>query len=192
VNTIADFFGIDDTIFRGGARIAVGDVNGDGAQDLVVAAGFGGGPRVSVLDGRAVARNQRVQLTADFFAFEPTLRNGVYLTVSDIDRDGAADLIFGAGPGGGPRIITLNGRTLTTAGSLVALSDKLGNAFAGDVNQRGGIRVVAKDVDGDGQPEILAGSGQGGMLYTLDGRSLATEAALQPFLTNNLDGIYVG
>ena len=37
--------------FRGGLRTAVGDLNGDGVPDLVVAAGFGGGPVVEVLDG---------------------------------------------------------------------------------------------------------------------------------------------
>jgi len=192
LNTVADFFGLDDSSFRGGARVSVGDINGDGADDLVVAAGFGGGPRVSVLDGKAVARNVRQQLTADFFAFEPSLRNGVYLTVADINADGMDDLVFGAGPGGGPRIITLSGKTLLQQGSLAALSDKLGNAFVGDVNQRGGVRVVAKDFDGDGQVEIVTGSGQGGQLTSLDGRSLFTETSLTPFNTTNLDGIYVG
>ena len=43
---VADFSGIDDPNFRGGARAAVGDVSRDGVADLVVAAGFGGGPRV--------------------------------------------------------------------------------------------------------------------------------------------------
>src|SRR5204863_4922946 len=52
---LADFFGIDDPNFRGGARAAVGDVNGDGAGDLVVAAGFQGGPRVAGFDGRSLA-----------------------------------------------------------------------------------------------------------------------------------------
>ena len=41
---IVDFFGIDDRAFRGGARVGFGDVTGDGTPDLIVAAGFGGGP----------------------------------------------------------------------------------------------------------------------------------------------------
>src|SRR5436190_2026111 len=51
---VADFFGIADPNFRGGARAAVGDVNGDGTGDLVVAAGFLGGPRVATFDGRSL------------------------------------------------------------------------------------------------------------------------------------------
>ena len=76
---VADFFGIDDPNFRGGARAAVGDVNGDGAGDLIVAAGFGGGPRVAGFDGRSLAVGRRTRLFADFFAFEQGLRNGVFV-----------------------------------------------------------------------------------------------------------------
>ena len=75
---LADFFGIDDPNFRGGARPAIGDVDADGIDDLLVAAGFGGGPRVSGYSGQSVADNRPTQLFADFFAFETTLRNGVY------------------------------------------------------------------------------------------------------------------
>ena len=44
----------EDANFRGGARAAVGDVNGDGTPDLLVAAGFGGGPRVAIYNGKTV------------------------------------------------------------------------------------------------------------------------------------------
>jgi hypothetical protein len=51
---LADFFGIEDPAFRGGARAAVSDVNGDGFGDLVVAAGFQGGPRVAAFSGKSL------------------------------------------------------------------------------------------------------------------------------------------
>src|SRR5438477_507722 len=104
---LADFLGIDDPAFRGGARAAVGDINGDGAGDLVVAAGFQGGPRVAGFDGKSLASGP-VKLFADFLAFEPELRNGSFVAVGDLDGDGFAEVIAGGGPGGGPRVRALS------------------------------------------------------------------------------------
>ncbi|HEY8504827.1 MAG TPA: VCBS repeat-containing protein, partial [Gemmataceae bacterium] len=112
--TIADFFGIEDPNFRGGARAAVGDLNGDGRVDLLVAAGFGGGPRIAAFDGVSVATGSTTpaKLFGDIFVFEDTLRNGVFITSGDLDGDGSDDLIAGGGPGGGPRVFALSGREL--------------------------------------------------------------------------------
>src|SRR5262249_27174956 len=85
---INDFFGIDDPNFRGGARTAIGDVNGDGKGDLVVAAGFSGGPRVAVFDGAQLGPTGGPKLFGDFFMFEQTLRNGVYIAAGDVNGDG--------------------------------------------------------------------------------------------------------
>jgi hypothetical protein len=190
----ADLFGIDDPTFRGGARSAVGDVNADGVPDLVVSAGFGGGPRVSLLDGASVLSGSPRHLGSDFFAFEPGLRNGAYVAVADADGDGWGDLVFGAGPGGGPRVLTLSGRVLLTGGVEPALATPLGNAFAGDVSDRGGVRVTAKDLDGDGLPEIIAGCGTGGALrvYKTVPPGLHLSEAFAPFGAAALDGVYVG
>ena len=192
VAPVADFFGLDDPNFRGGARIAVGDVNGDGTPDLVVAAGFGGGPRVGVLDGKTVPSGTPRHLTADFFAFEPGLRNGVYVSAGDVNGDGFADLVFGAGPGGGPRVMSVSGKALVQGGPAAALAAPLANAFVGDADQRGGVRVAVKDAAGDGRAEVVAGSGGGGQLQVLDGQSLTRKTSLVPYVTDNLDGIYVG
>lgn len=191
----ADFFGINDPTFRGGARTAVGDMNRDGTPELVVAAGFGGGPRVSVIDGTTVLSPLgRVGIGGDFFAFEPGLRNGAFVAVADLDGDGYGDLTFGAGPGGGPRVLTLSGYTITTAGAATALALPMANTFAGNAEQRGGVRVTAKDLDGDGQSEILTGDGSGGELrvYQTVTGGLTPVTFLNPFASATPDGVYVG
>jgi hypothetical protein len=160
---IADFLGIDDPEFRGGARAAVGDVNGDGRGDLLVAAGFGGGPRIAVFDGTtlldalpAVVGAQPPKLVGDFFVFEDTLRNGVYITSGDLNGDGFAEVIAGGGPGGGPRVFGLSGKDL-----LSGTQTQLANFFAGNTESRGGIRVTAKDLDGDNRADLVVGAGTG-------------------------------
>ncbi|MCA1684045.1 MAG: FG-GAP-like repeat-containing protein, partial [Actinobacteria bacterium] len=107
---LADFMGIADAKFRGGARVAVGDLNGDGVSDLIVAAGKGGGPRVAVFDGTSIRPDLTPRrITGDFFAFEHTLRNGAVVAVGDVNGDGRADLVTGAGPGGAPRVVVFSG-----------------------------------------------------------------------------------
>lgn len=151
---ILDFFGIDDPNFRGGARTAMGDINGDGIPDLVVAAGFGGGPRVAVWDGASILAGQPQRLMADFFAYEPALRNGVYVAVGDLDGDGKAEIITGAGPGGGPRILAFSGDALLK-NQQVTLVD----FFAGNVDNRGGVRVAAVNLDNDNLIDLVVGDG---------------------------------
>ena len=153
---IADFYGIDDPAFRGGARAAVGDVNGDGVGDLIVAAGFQGGPRVAGFDGTSLATGTPRKIFGDFFAFEPTLRNGVYLTVGDVNGDGYADVIVGGGPGGGPRVTVYDGKSL-----LGNQQAPVADFFAGDPANRGGVRLAVKDLDGDGHADLVVGSGSG-------------------------------
>ncbi len=150
-----DFFGIDDSNFRGGARATVGDVNADGTGDLIVAAGFRGGPRVAGYDGAALTRGTVARVFGDFFAFEQTLRNGVYVTAADLDGDGFAEVIAGGGPGGGPRVQVLSGRDLLSNRYTV-----VANFFAGDPAARDGVRVAAKTLTDDGRADLVVGVGR--------------------------------
>ncbi len=154
-NPLADFFGIDDVSFRGGARTAVGDIDGDGTSDLVVAAGFGGGPRVAAFDGTTLSKTPE-KIFGDFFAFEQTLRNGIFVTAGDLNGDGFADLIAGGGPGGGPRVLVFDGKSLLSNQYV-----NLANFFGGDPDSRGGIRLAVKDLDGDNRADLVVGSGSG-------------------------------
>ena len=156
---VASFFGIDDPGFRGGARVAIGDMNRDGRADVAVSAGLGGGPRVTAFDGKTLTSGTPVKLFSDIFVFDDVLRNGVFLSVGDVDGDGFGDLIVGAGPGGGPRVLTLSGTDLI-AGKANG-SKVLTNFFGGNPDNRSGIRVAAKNLDGDVNADIVVGDGSG-------------------------------
>ena len=159
----ANFFGIDDAGFRGGARAALGDVNRDGRPDLAVSAGFLGGPRTALFDG-ATLLSTPTRLVGDFFAFPgtdaTTLRNGVYVAVGDVDGDGFAELVFGGGPGGAPRVFVLSGAVVSAGNVAAAQANPVANFFvAGNSSDRSGVRVAVKPAAGGGV--LVAGSGAG-------------------------------
>lgn len=202
---IANFFGIDDANFRGGARVAAADINNDGRADLIVGAGFGGGPRVAIFDGATLTQPSPRRLVPDFFAFggadATTLRNGVFISAGDLNGDGFADLAFGGGPGGGPRVLVLDGAKLSIS-PAVAQASPSANFFGFDPNQRGGVRPAIRDVDGDGRSDLVLGSGENTLasvkIYSgaTSVWSGGTPSAGQEFLPfgalTAADGIFVG
>jgi hypothetical protein len=196
------FLGIDDPNFRGGARAAVGDMNGDGLGEIIVSAGFLGGPRITIWDGRSIVSGQPAQ-SANFFAFEDTLRNGAFLAAGDFTGDGKADVAFGGGPGGGPRVRVFDGAKLLSSPPFQNVDEipaaQTNNFFAGDSTNRGGIRLTAKPLDTDSRADLIAGAGEnaGAQVTVYNGTSLA--AAADP--TKDLDflgfenfagGVFVG
>jgi uncharacterized protein YkwD len=163
--------------FRGGVTVAAGDVNGDGYDDLVVAAGQGGGPHVKIFDGRTG------QLIREFMAYETTFRGGVYLAVGDVNGDGKADVITGTGVGGGPLVKVWDGATGAMLSSYYAYASSF----------RGGVTVAAGDVNGDGRADIVTGAGQGGgpHLKVFDGRTGALLQSMMAFDQTFRGGISV-
>ena len=95
--------------FPGGVYVAAGDVTGDGLADIVTGAGPSGGPHVRVFDG---ATGQAIAgPLASFFAYEPGFPGGVRVAAGDLNGDGRADVMTGAGPGGGPHVRVFDGAT---------------------------------------------------------------------------------
>ena len=165
---MADFFGIEDPDFRGGARTTVGDINGDGVNDLVVAAGIGGGPRIAMFNGTSIAAGMTpTRLTGDFFAFESTLRDGAMVSVGDINGDGRGELIAAAGPGGAPRVTIFNG--VEIAQGRAETSGRIADFYVGnDRISRNGTRITVKDVDRDNRADVIAAIGNTAYVYTGD------------------------
>ena len=165
-----------DPAFTGGVRVATGDVTGDGVPDLVVAAGVGGGPHIQVFDGVTF------ESLTSFFAYENTFRGGTFVSIGDFNGDGVGDILVGSGNGGGPVVKVFDG----TGRALTAF-------FAYDKNFRGGVRVAAGDVNGDGKDDIVTGAGPGGgpnvrVFNASDLRILTQYNAFDPSFTG---GIYV-
>ena len=135
-----------DPAFSGGVRVAAADVNGDGLADIITGAGPGGGPHVRVVDGATLMPIH------DFFAYDPAFVGGVAVAAGDVTGDGLADIITGAGPGGGPHVRVVDGATLMP----------IHDFFAYDPAFVGGITVAAVDVNGDTRTDIVTGAGPGG------------------------------
>lgn len=131
--------------FMGTVSIAVGDINGDGFDDVVVGAGPSAGPRIVVLNG--IDGSQ----LASFFAFAPGFVGGVTVATADFNGDGFGDIVIGAAAGGSSHVKVLDGRTMRDLQSYFAFSRDY--AF--------GISVAAGDVNGDGHPDVLVGAGVG-------------------------------
>ncbi|MGH7267945.1 MAG: Ig-like domain repeat protein [Candidatus Rokuibacteriota bacterium] len=131
--------------FTGGVHVALGDVTGDGVADLIVGAGPGSGPHVKVFDGMTGAA------LGGFFAYDPGFTGGVSVAAGDVTGDGRADIVTGAGPGGGPHVKVFDGATGLELGGVVAY----------DPGFTGGVFVAAGDVTGDGRADVITGTGAG-------------------------------
>ncbi|VTS07336.1 PQQ-dependent sugar dehydrogenase [Tuwongella immobilis] len=194
---ISDFLGIADPNFRGGATSAIGDGNGDGFLDLAIGAGIGGGPRVAVYNGALGFPWNTTPSSPflDFFVFDPSFTGGVSLASADTTGDGMAELIVGAGPGGGPVVSVFNGALLSKG--LPANQARIVSFLTGDVNNRGGVNVAARDLTGDQIAELLIGSGAS-TTPTYQIRNVSESGEVTTLVTQDatdpafLDGVFVG
>ncbi len=158
--------------FTGGVRVAAGDVNGDGLADLIVGSGPGAG-LVRVFDGRDLT------LLMSFAPFGGSFGGGVYVASGDLDGDGRADIIIGAGSGG--TVMAISG----------ADQHFIGSAFPFTPAYGGGVTVAAGDVDGDGRVDVIVGAATGGAVAVLSGVDAHVIAAGAPYGVTFTGGVNV-
>lgn len=159
--------------------------------DTVVAAGVGGGPIVQVYSGGGpnlvpavlpdgtttnIPQGQG-NLLASFFVYEESFRGGV--SVSDVPGVGGVspELVFTAGPGGGPVVVTTDG-----------VGNVLSRFLAAAPDFRGGLTVQAGQAANNAPAEIVLAAGVGGApwvwVYRPDG-SLVSQFLVGPINFRN-------
>ena len=116
--------------FTGGAFIAAGDVNADRRADIIVGADAGGGPHVQAFSGT------NGSILQSFFAYDGSFSGGVRVAAADVNGDGRADIITGAGPGGGPHVRVFSGLNSSELQSYLAYDP----AFTGGIFVSGSAR----------------------------------------------------
>jgi hypothetical protein len=153
---IASFFAYDAS-FRGGVSVAAGDVDGDGAFDIITGAGAGGGPHVKVFGFGAPAPDLgTIRELASFHAYDSIFSGGVSVASGNIDGVGADEIITGAGAGGGPHVKAFS---RTPDGTLITVS----SFHAYDSNFLGGVDVGTTMAPSPSDvSRVLTGAGPGG------------------------------
>jgi len=180
-----------------GRCVAAGDLDGDGATELVV-----GAPGVSDTSGvphagaayvfrldalSATEYDSRVDdlAAARFSGSEPRERFATSVAVADLDGDGINDLAVGAPAAGGSSV---------AAGAVYVWFGRTGNWWVGaidaDVRLEGdaagdrlGSTLLAADLDSDGSDELLVSAPTGGVegsgsVYVLTGSALRSAGAI--------------
>jgi len=173
---LANEFLVAATSVTSGVRVAAGDVDGDGFAEIVTSLGPRSSPTVSIFSGSGT-------LVRSFSAYTASFTGGVYVAAGDVNGDGFADVITGAGPGGTPHVRVFNGRDAT----------ELRGFLAYDSQFSGGVRVAAGDLNGDGLAEVITGAGPGGepRVRVFDGRSGANSNSFLAYPATFAGGVFV-
>ncbi|MFA6551307.1 MAG: S8 family serine peptidase, partial [Patescibacteria group bacterium] len=124
----------------GGVSLSVGDVNGDGREEIIASAGT----QVKIFDQTGKLKNQ-------FSIYQKNWKGYFNLASGDVNGDGRAEIIIGLSKGNDSKI-----RVFDEHGIL------LSQFFAYALTFRGGVNVAAADVNFDGLDEIITGAGAGG------------------------------
>ena len=188
-----------------GIGVGSGDLNGDGADDLIIGAPDAdpgddriNGGKVYVVFGPLASGTVELATSVDTTVNGSFLNHNIGSAVAagDINNDGQDDLIIGA-KGGTPAGRTNAGSTYVLFGPVIAgtleLDEQEGLTINGvDLEDESGVSVGSGDVNNDGAADILIGAPgaspdrrlKGGASYVLHGplqlgtMELSTDASI--------------
>lgn len=163
-SSIGSFFAYDST-FTGGVTVAAQSGTGTALDRLVTGPGAGGGPNVKVF-------NSDGSLASSFLAFASNFIGGVTVAAGNVSSNGNADIIVGAGSGGGPQVNVYRGSDLVLMNSFQAY----------DLSFTGGVHVGVANTSG--QTSVVTGPGPGGGPEVREFNGL-TSALLDSFFAFN-------
>jgi hypothetical protein len=133
--------------FKGGVRVAVIDLNGNGQPQIVVSRGGGSTPQVQIIDGRTFA-----QVGLPFEVFDHAFGGGVFVTGAVLDSSGLGRIVVGAdGANGDPNDVPVL-RAFDGQGNIVR-----NYALALQANYHGGVTVAGTLAFGSSLDTVLAG-----------------------------------
>ena len=153
-------------------RVAAGDVNGDGAPEIITGAGPGGGPHVRVFSAAGTVKEQ-------FFAYDKNATMGVSVAAGDIDGDGKAEIIASPASRGGSEPVKYFSGSLVYLGMITFLAP----------TAVGGVNVVIADVAGDGLGDVIISRASAGTAVTVVVSGVEPKA---PFAVSGAVGVGLG
>jgi hypothetical protein len=122
-------------------------------------------------------------LLTSFFAYNPAFSSGIYVSAADVNGDGKADIVCGAGAGGGPNVTVFSGADTSMLSSFLAYAP----GFTGGV-------CVAGVARGTGASAFMAAAGPGGGPNVHVYQGVPTPALVDDFFAYNpafAGGLYV-
>lgn len=124
-------------------RLATGDVNDDGIEDIFTIPGVGGSAQIKVFDGNDGTLLKTIQ------AFNSTVKVGFSIATGDVNGDGIADAVVGTDKGVTPTVVLLDGAT----------GSQLNKFTVPSLSSKTGVRVALGDINGDGALDIITSPG---------------------------------
>jgi hypothetical protein len=133
--------------FRGGVRVAVGDLGSDGIDEIVVGPGPGMEPMVKVFSSKGT-------LITKFLAYNASFRGGVNVAIGNLDGKGANEIITIPASRGGSNVRMFGFRNGKYEPVIV-------NYFAFPRQYSGKWNIAVADLDGNTKSEIIVVPGEG-------------------------------
>jgi hypothetical protein len=163
-------------LYTGGVTVALGDVTGDGYEDLITGAATGN-PHVIVFDGFALAQqgfDPATSVLASWFAYGVGFDVGANVAAADVNGDGFADVVTGANTGN-PHVKVFSGQDIANGTFDPAGSSLLNSFFAYGVSFNIGVTVAADYINADGFADVATGTTGGNPhVKVFDGQALTT------------------